>query len=187
MTKGEGERKKETVVGSVDHTPINIIIIVAILLFFALILIIKFIPIVYTSTNFWPSVLAILLIVVSFLASTFTILGILRRYFKESQDRSSKELLIRQQVDHRLDNIERRLHWTDIGFEVCIESFKALMDASSMTNDQKLKYDDKITKLLMSRIPTDNPQYLKGSELKRYFEQWLTERSCGECDGTNTR
>lgn len=160
-----------------DRTTLTIIVIATFIFFFSFLLVVKFIPVDYTKTNFYPSVGASLMIASSFITTTLTILAYLRRFFNDLSAKSTNETLWKQKVDERLDRFERRLHWSDVGFEVLIEYMRALIEGSNLAPDKKDEYDAKITKLLMSRLPMDNPAYLKGSELKRYFEEWLDGES----------
>ena len=79
---------------------------------------------------------------------------------------SSRIIKWQVSVDTRLDGIEKRIYWQDTAFEVLF----ALLDI-----DDEEEKRDKITELLMKRIPMGNPAYKEESELERYYRQKLDE------------
>lgn len=113
--------------------------------------------------------------IISVVGGIIVLIGTIATYSKKIIDKYNEEILWRKKIDEGFDRIERRLHWSDIGFEVLFESQRKLIQASSLSAEEKCAFDDALTKLIMKRVPTDNPHYRTSIELKEYLIAWALD------------
>jgi len=117
-------------------------------------------------------VIAIIGCVLTFLVLEATLI----LYFRKVTRHNAEEIAWVQGVDTRLDGIELRLHWQDIGFETNFKFFELIFDNLDIDDKTRGKVSKEIRELLMKRLPSSNPEYKKGSELERYFREKIKQK-----------
>ena len=110
-------------------------------------------------------VIAIIGAVLTFLVLEVTIV----LYFRKVMKQNAEQIAWKQEVDNKLDGVELRLHWQDIGFETNFKFFELIFDNLDIDDKTRGEVSKEIRDLLMKRLPSINPAYKKGSELERYF------------------
>jgi len=110
-------------------------------------------------------------VLLTFLILELTIIA----YFKTVVEQNAEQIAWKEEVNSKLDGIELRLHWQDIGFETNFKFFEMIFDNLDIDEKTRGEVSKEIRALLMRRLPSINPAYKKGSELERYYRQKLDE------------